>query len=105
MSNKKDAERKKLARSLELRFGVPSINLGDVVIDRALIRQVPYDLARRHELLPVRSDGATLVVAMANPGNASALAELGRETGLNVDVTVAPRAIVLRAIERFYFAN
>jgi type IV pilus assembly protein PilB len=104
MSNKKDAELE-VARSLSLRFGVPSIDLADVALDRDLIRQVPFDFARRHELLPVSREGATLMVAMANPGNVDGIADLRLQTGLKIEVSVAPRSTLLRAIERFYFAN
>jgi type IV pilus assembly protein PilB len=104
MSNKKDAE-EEMARSLSMRFGVPSIDLGTILLDRALIADVPYDLARRHELLPIRRDGAALVVAMSNPSNGPARSALAQSTGLTIQVLVAPRSILVRTIERFYLAN
>jgi type IV pilus assembly protein PilB len=104
MSTKKDAEAE-LAQSLALRFGVPAINLADIAIDRGLIRHVPVDVARRHQLLPIRGDAASLTVAMADPGDRSGIDTLRRQTGLRIEVMVAPRTTLMRTIERFYFAN
>jgi type IV pilus assembly protein PilB len=104
MSNKKDAE-EEMARSLSLRFGVPSIDLGNVLLDRELIAEVPYDVARRHELLPIRRDGAALVVAMSNPSDGTVRSALAQSTGLKIEVLVAPRTTLMRTIERFYLAN
>jgi hypothetical protein len=104
MSTKKDAE-VELARSLSQRFGVPCVNLADIAIDRDLIRHVPVDVARRHQVLPIHGDAASLTVAMADPGDRSGIDTLRRNTGLRIEVLVAPRAALLRTIERFYFAN
>jgi type IV pilus assembly protein PilB len=104
MSNKKDAE-EEMARSLSMRFGVPSVDLGTVPLDRDLIADVPYDVARRYEMLPIRRDGAALVVAMSNPSNSPARSALAESTGLKIEVLVAPRSALVRTIERFYLAN
>jgi type IV pilus assembly protein PilB len=104
MSNKKDAD-EEMARSLSMRFGVPSIDLGNVLLDRELIAEVPYDVARRHELLPIRRDGAALVVAMSNPSDGTVRSALAQSTGLKIEVLVAPRTTLMRTIERFYLAN
>jgi hypothetical protein len=94
-----------LARSLSLRFGVPCVNLADIALDRDLIRHVPVDVARRHQVLPIHGDAASLTVAMADPSDRSGIDTLRRQTGKRIEVLVAPRATLLRTIERFYFAN
>src|SRR4051812_8788832 len=104
MSNKKDAD-EEMARSLSMRFGVPSIDLGNVLLDRELIAEVPYDVARRQEILPIRRDGKALVVAMSNPSDGTARSALAQATGMKIEVLVAPRSTLVRTIERFYLAN
>ena len=95
------------AKLLSKQYGVPFVNLDDYTVEAAVLARVPAELAERHRLLPLSVDeqSPTLVVAMANPGDADAIDELQVCTGFTVDVVVASEAQLKRAINRYYFAN
>lgn len=78
------------------------LDLSTLEVDAAVIRLVPQETARRHQLLPLQRLGATLKVAMADPTNFLALDEIRFMTGLSVEPIVAPAAAVRAAIERHY---
>ncbi len=71
-------------------------------VSRTALEAVPHTLARRHLLIPVRLDGARLTVAMADPTNPVAVAELKFCCGLDVCIGVASATSVRDAIDRHY---
>ena len=95
------------AKQLSKQYGVPFVNLDDYEITAAVLARVPPELAERHRLLPLNIDeeSPTLVVAMANPGDADAIDEIQLRTGFTVDVVVADETQLRRCINRYYFAN
>ncbi|HEV2381393.1 MAG TPA: type IV-A pilus assembly ATPase PilB [Terriglobia bacterium] len=78
------------------------LDLATLEVDAAVIRLVPQETARKHQLMPLQRLGATLKVAMADPTNFLALDEIRFMTGLTVEPIVAPAAAVRTAIERHY---
>jgi type IV pilus assembly protein PilB len=78
------------------------LDLATLEVDAAVIRLVPQETARKHQLMPLQRLGATLKVAMADPTNFLALDEIRFMTGLTVEPIIAPAAAVRTAIERHY---
>ena len=67
-----------------------------------LLRAVPGTLARRCRAIPVRQEGRTLTVVMAEPQNLRLLDELQFRTGLKIQPHLGFQSEVLAAIERLY---
>jgi type IV pilus assembly protein PilB len=86
-------------------YGVPSINLEEFEIDRAVIELIPEEVANKHNVLPVNRAGSTLVLATADPSNIFALDDIKFLTGYNIQPVVAAEAAIKRAIERYYDAS
>jgi len=82
--------------------GAPALDLFTMQVDMVVIRLIPEETARKHQLLPLQRAGATLKVAMADPSNFLAIDEIRFMTGLTVEPIVAPAAAVREAIERHY---
>jgi type IV pilus assembly protein PilB len=80
----------------------PGFDLPALQVDPAVIRLIPQETARKHQLIPLQRVGATLRVAMADPTNFLALDEVRFMTGLSVEPVIAPAAVVREAIERHY---
>jgi len=95
-------QEEELADFLSKQFGVPSINLSEVEIDREVINLVSEELARKHSLIPITRAGPTLVVAMADPSNMFAVGDLEFYAGFKVDVVVAPENAINEAIDKYY---
>ena len=77
--------------------------LGGPVKD-AVLNLLPRELVERHLVVPVRRNGDTLVVVMANPRNTEALDAIAEETGLHVQAHHADEFDITAAIVRFYRA-
>jgi len=95
-------EEEELADFLSKQFGVPSINLSEFQIDMEVIKLVPEEQARKHNLIPINRAGATLVVAMADPSNMFAVSDIEFLTGYKAEVVVAPENAITDAIDKYY---
>ncbi len=87
---------------LSKQYGVPAISLSDRAVAKDILQLVPGELSKRHQLIPVQRNGATLMVAMADPSNIYAIDDLKFRTGLNIEVVVASEVAIDQAIQRYY---
>jgi type IV pilus assembly protein PilB len=87
-----------LARHLGLEYA-PDV---DRDIPPALLAQVPSDFAMRHQVLPLREEDHSLVVAMANPFDVTVLDDLRLLTSRDVRAVVASPRKISDAIEQCY---
>ena len=95
-------ESSKLTGFLSKQYGVPVVDLKEVEIDPAVIKLVPYEIAKKHLLLPIARSGASLMVAMSDPSNIYAADEIKFLTGYNVEPVVAAEHAIREAHERHY---
>ena len=93
---------RELTTFLSKHYGVPSINLEEFQIDDAVIKLITRDLAHRHQVLPVNRAGSSLIVAMSDPSNLTAIDDVKFHTGYNVEVVVASEEAIRDAIGRYY---
>jgi len=79
-----------------------SMDLSDALITPDLIQQLPAELAKQHQCVPVSFFEPTLQLAFVDPLNPAALDEIGFTTGFDVQVVVANPAQVTSAIAEHY---
>ncbi|KIL42465.1 type II secretion system protein E [Gordoniibacillus kamchatkensis] len=91
-----------LIETLSLQLGIPHIQLYRHKIDTKVVNIVSEHLAERHQVLPVRTEGNKLVVAMADPLDYFAIDELRMNTGYRIEPVIASKDELLRAIKRHY---
>ncbi len=91
-----------LTSFLSKQYGVPSINLSEFEIDPEVIKLVPVEVARKHEVVPVNRTGSSLIVAMSDPSNIYAIDDLKFLTGHNIEVVVASEVAIDEAINKYY---
>lgn len=91
-----------LAAALSEQYSVPSVNLATYEIDQKTLHLIPLETAIRHQVIPLKQTGTTLIVATADPANVLALDEIKFMTGLRVEPVVAPENMIREAIERFF---
>ena len=86
-----------LTETLSQLYGVPIIELDDIMFDTATVDLIPPALAVKHGLLPLMKTDTNLTVVMYDPSNLMAVNEIKFVTGLDVDVVVAkPNALKQR---------
>jgi len=83
-------------------YGIPAVDLSYFETDPAVIKLIPYDVAKRYEILPLSRVGSSLTIAMADPTNVFALDDIKFMTGYNVEPVVVAESDILEAIERAY---
>lgn len=91
-----------LTQFLSKTYGVPSINLDDFQVAPNVLELVPREVAIRHLCLPINRAGGTLIVAMADPSNLTAIDDLKFLTGFAIEVVVASEVAIRGAIGRYY---
>ncbi|TBL80222.1 GspE/PulE family protein [Paenibacillus thalictri] len=87
---------------LEFQLGIPHVQLYRQKIDQKVINIIPQRLAEQHQVLPIRTEGNKLILAMADPLDYFAIDELRMSTGFRIEPTIAAREELGRAIKRYY---
>jgi hypothetical protein len=96
-------DEKRLASVLAQQLTLPSATAAQIDrCDPAALRLLPAEAADRLHAVPLREDTGKLWVAMADPTDQSALAELARLTRRTVRPMVAPELLIQYALERHY---
>jgi type IV pilus assembly protein PilB len=90
---------------LSRQYGVPAINLAYFEIDASVVKLIPYETARRYQVLPISRVGASLTIAMVDPTNVYAMDDIKFMTGLNIEPVVASENAILERIDKFYNAS
>jgi type IV pilus assembly protein PilB len=87
---------------LSRQYGVPAINLSYFEIDPAVVKLIPFETARRYQILPLSRVGASLTIAMVDPTNVFAMDDIKFMTGFNIEPVVASESSILAGIEKAY---
>ncbi len=87
---------------LSRQYGVPAINLNYFEIDPSVVKLIPYDTAKRYQILPLSRVGASLTIAMVDPTNVFAMDDIKFMTGFNIEPVVASETAILEGIEKAY---
>src|SRR5256886_10964476 len=87
---------------LSRQYGVPAINLSYFDIDASVVKLIPYETAKRYQILPLSRVGASLTIAMVDPTNVFAMDDIKFMTGFNIEPVVASESAILEGIEKAY---
>src|SRR5216110_3316925 len=87
---------------LSKQYGVPAINLSYFEIDPAVVKLIPFETAKRYQILPLSRVGASLTIAMVDPTNVFAMDDIKFMTGFNIEPVVASESSILEGIEKAY---
>ncbi len=78
-------------------------NLDEVTPEVSLLGNIPYDVAKQYETLPIAIEGDQLVIAIADPFNQEMKRKIRAVIIHKPRFVVAPRAALLRKIEHVYY--
>ena len=91
-----------LMEVMQYQLGIPFINLDTVKFSKALAKNIPVALARRHRMVPVKTDGGKLHLAMADPIDFIAIEDARVVSGMEIMPMIAPEHAVDTAIGIIY---
>ena len=83
-------------------YNAPAINLSDHKIDTSLLNLIPYETARKYQLIPISKDATGIRIAMTDPSNNLAIEDIRFLTGMKVSIHVASESSIMKAIEQYY---
>src|ERR1700734_2106471 len=90
---------------LSRQYGVPAINLSYFEIDPVVVKLIPFETAKRYQILPLSRVGASLTIAMVDPTNVFAMDDIKFMTGFNIEPVVASESSILEGIDKAYGAT
>lgn len=91
-----------LAEALATQLNIPLVNLANLDISQDLIDFVPASVAKIYQIIPVRKEGNTLYVAMADPMNLGILDNVRLLLECTVSPVVASPEDIKEAIRKYY---
>ena len=91
-----------LARFLARQYKVPAVDLTRSELDPALVKLIPPDIATKHVVLPLRREGRSLYVAMADPTNLRVIDDLKFRTRSDIVPVIAGEYTLRTMIDRVY---
>jgi type IV pilus assembly protein PilB len=94
-----------LTRMLARQYRMPAVDLSKFEVDPRITKLVPADLALKHLILPLKRDGRTLTVAMADPTDLGVLDDLKFITRYDIFPVIAGEYTLRNSIEKYYEAT
>jgi len=91
-----------LIEVLEFQLGIPHINIFQYPIDQNIVQLVPQEIAKRHQVMPIRTENNQLFIAMADPMDYFAIEELRMATGYQIIPAFATKDALQRTITKYY---
>ena len=93
-------EEEQKARDLAERLGMKFDPLDEFHVDPELFRTIPVEVMLRYQFLPLRSEGETLHVVMADPSDVTRLNEVELVLARPLEVVVAPANRIGEILEK-----
>ncbi len=91
-----------LIETLEVQLGIPHVSLFRYPFEPKLFNVVPKDFAKRKMLVPLKTEGDKLYVAMTDPTDFFAIDDLRLTTGFQIEPAIASKDDVMRTIAKYY---
>jgi len=95
-------EETEITKMLARQYRMPAVDLSRFEVDPKILRLVPAELSVKHVVLPLKRDGRTLTVAMADPTNVAAVDDLKFITRYDIFPVIAGEYTLRTVIERYY---
>jgi type IV pilus assembly protein PilB len=91
-----------VTKVLARQYRMPAVDLTRFEVDPKIIKLVPGDFALKHVVLPLKREGRTLTVAMADPTNTGVLDDLKFITRYDLFPVIAGEYTLRNLIEKHY---
>ena len=93
---------RQLIEALEMQLGVDFIDLSKTTIDPEMAKYIPKNVAKKHNIVPVRVDRDQLYIAMSDPLNFVAMEDAKKVSGKRIVPMIATAEAVDRSIITLY---
>jgi type IV pilus assembly protein PilB len=94
-----------ITKVLARQYRMPAVDLTRFEVDPKIIKLVPADMATKSVVLPLKREGRTLTVAMADPTDLGLLEDLKFITRFDLFPVIAGEYTLRNLIEKYYEAS
>jgi type IV pilus assembly protein PilB len=91
-----------ITKVLARQYRMPAVDLTRFEVDPKMLKMVPADFALKHVVLPLKREGRTLTVAMADPTQTGVLDDLKFITRYDLFPVIAGEYTLRNLIEKHY---
>ncbi|KMK93968.1 GspE/PulE family protein [Rossellomorea marisflavi] len=91
-----------LIEVLEFQLGIPHVSLYRYPFETNLFHLIPKDTAKRTLMIPLKTEGDRLFVAMNDPLDFYAIEDLRLATGFKIEPAIATKDDILKVINKYY---
>jgi len=91
-----------ITKMLARQYRMPAVDLARFEVDPKIVKMIPGDLALKHLVLPLKREGRTLTVAMADPTNLGVIDDLKFITRYDIFPVIAGEYTLRGALEKHY---
>ena len=91
-----------ITKMLARQYRVPAVDLARFEVDEKIVKLIPGDVAVKHHVLPLKREGRTLTVAMAEPTNVTIIDDLKFITRYDIFPVIAGEFTLRNQIEKYY---
>ncbi len=91
-----------ITKMLARQYRMPAVDLARFEVDPKIVKMVPADIALKHLVLPLKREGRTLTVAMADPTNMGVIDDLKFITRYDIFPVIAGEYTLRTALEKNY---
>ena len=91
-----------LIETLEVQLGIPHVSLFRYPFDPMLFNVVPKEFAKRKLLVPLKTEGDRLFIAMNDPTDFITIDDLRLTTGFLIEPTIASKEDIVKTIAKYY---
>jgi type IV pilus assembly protein PilB len=95
-------EETEVTKMLARQYRMPAVDLSRFEVDQKILKLLPPDIAIKHTVLPLKREGRTLTIAIADPNNITAIEDIKFITRCDVFPVVAGEYTLRNAIDRYY---
>jgi len=95
-------EHKTIAECISRQYNLPMVDIKELNISEKVIKQVPYELAKKHLAIPLDFKDNTLVIALADPTDSYAIEDIQFKTNLPIKASLATESDIIDAFRKYY---
>jgi type IV pilus assembly protein PilB len=95
-------EETEVTKMLARQYRMPAVDLSRFEVDPKIIKLLPPDIAIKYTVLPLKREGRTLTIAIADPNNVTAIEDIKFITRCDIFPVIAGEYTLRNAIDRYY---
>ncbi|MGE5142071.1 MAG: type IV-A pilus assembly ATPase PilB [Acidobacteriota bacterium] len=95
-------EETEITKMLARQYRMPAVDLSRFEVDPKILKLISADIANKYTVLPLKREGRTLTIAIADPNNVAAIEDIKFITRCDIFPVIAGEYTLRNAIDRYY---